>query len=622
MANESKAKNFDFPKLVADWSTYNSSRDKTNVDTKVAVRGSQNMYKKLSGTWADREGQKRQGVANTVLSDISSEFVWNTSWGAVYTLVISNSTLYVVIDEVWYALLTGLTATRYVFDNWWSATEAKDRVLFVHGTSDIQHWSGGFATLLSSTVNTLTKTGTDSWKAVGFSDTAGEKTVVINGTTYTYTGGETTTTLTGVTPDPSAEPTNSIVLQSVFTAANTPTSTFKNDFIKIINNQVYAGSYTGLQIFMSQNTDFKNYVVPTPQLDGSPGLFIMPDTAKGIGVRKGNAHIGAGTGNWVEISFTLVSNNNIITRQNKIDVKPVALGQAPYAHEFIDAVGDNIIYLAQDQQVRALGDFNNLFVSGYPSLSQEIATELSEENFIGGGLRCIGEFVYVTAPDSGKTYLRQERSTLDYDGNVVSEKLWHAPFIWNITRIDSIDGTIVGFSNANPQIYQLWDTNQWHDDSPSDEPLPYTCILALGYRNASRRQGLNSFDKMYSEGYLTAGTPLNLLVNYNYLGSKAQANAIVNSVDQPAYLQFPNPDSLGDSSLGENPLGDVIVASGDADAIPKFRCINSLPLTNSFEYQPVFWSDATDARWEILAVGDNADVATDEPTFIINKRRN
>jgi len=143
--------------MITNWAGYNSSRDKTNVAENVYVRGSQNVYKKISGTLAVRQGQKRRGAVDATFSAISSEYVWNTSWGALYTLVVADSKLSVVIDDVWYDLQTGLTETRYVFDKWWDNTEKKDRAIFVNGTDDMQWWSGGYTTILSSTSNTLTK---------------------------------------------------------------------------------------------------------------------------------------------------------------------------------------------------------------------------------------------------------------------------------------------------------------------------------------------------------------------------------------------------------------------------------------------------------------------------------
>jgi len=610
----SKTKDFQFKNTVTLWGGYVSSFDKTNLAQNVYVGGSQNIYKKLSGTLAVRQGQARRGVANSVLSAISSSFIWNTSWGATYTMLVSNSKHYVVVDDVWYVLQSSLTKTRYVWDKWWNNTLKKDQVLFVNGTDDMGMWNGGFGLIASTTSNTIVLDRT----VVASMITAASGTVTVNSTTYTYTGSS-GSTLTGVTPDPTGEAATSGVLQTVSTSSNTPATDFLADFLKVINNQVYVGSYTSRLIYVSQNTDYTNYVVPSPTIAGSPELITLDGAGKGIGVRQGTAYIGFGSGSWASIVFSDITVGSTLTRKTTVDVKPVAIGQAPYAHEFIDTVGDNIIYLAQDQQVRYLGSANTAFVTVYPSLSQEIATELSAETFTGGSLTCIGEFVYVTAPNSGKTYLYQSRNRIDPNGSVVSERLWHSPFIWNVTKVDDLDGTTIGFSNANPQIYDLWDTNQWYDDSPSDEELPYECILALSYRTVSDRQKLQTFDKVFEEGYTTTGTPLLLTVNYNYQGDESILSQYVTSVEYPATFFLSDVSSLGDSSLGEESLG----SGGDdsqSENLVKFKNINQFSLVNCFEYQPVLSSNEVNANWELLALATNSTVDEMDATFLINQQ--
>ena len=37
--------------------------------------------------------------------------------------------------------------------------------------------------------------------------------------------------------------------------------------------------------------------------------------------------------------------------------------------------------------------------------AMSIALKLTMEDFAGGSLKCIGEFIYICAPDSGKVYL-------------------------------------------------------------------------------------------------------------------------------------------------------------------------------------------------------------------------
>lgn len=606
------AKNFEFTNMQSNWGGYNSTRDKTNVAENIMVSGSQNIYKKLSGNLAVREGQQRRGDANSTESACSSSFVWNTSWGATYTLVISNSRLYIVIDDVWYSLLTSLTKTRYVFDKWWDNTLKKDVCLFVNGTDDMFKWGGGFGLISSTTANTIVLDRT----IVASVLPSASGTVVVNGTTYTYTGSG-GSTLTGVTPNPTGEANGSGVLETVATSSNTPATDFLADFLKVINNQVYVGSYTSRLCYISENDDYTDYVVPTPRAPGDPELLTLDDTLNGIGVRQGKAHIGVGNGRWAIVAFNDITVGSTLTQQTVVTVKPVALGQAPYAHEFIDSVGDNLIYLGQDQQVRSFGDFNNLFTSGYPSLSQEVSTELSDETFTGGTLRCIGEFMYITAPNSGKVYIRQERTSVDGNGNIVAERLWHSPFVWNLVKVDDLDGTVIGFSNANPQIYNLWNTGQWYDDCPSDEELPYSCILALGYRTNNRRQGLQLFDKLFTEGYITEGTLLNFTINYDYQGSTSIVNGVINSIAQPTtFFGGQDPASLGDASLGTESLGSSEVE----DSISKFKNISSLADINCFEYQPIFSSDSANSRWEMLAVGTNADKSDlQNASFVINK---
>lgn len=622
--DKSLSKNYEFS-LIKDWNGYVSAVDPTKVDSNIMTFGSQNIYRKKSGTLAVRPGMLRRGTADSTISGISSEFVWNTSWGAVYPIFVANSTLYVEVDGTVNTLLGSLSKTRYVFDKWWDNTEKKDRVLFVNGTDDLQHWSGGTAYVSTTGSTSITKTvPATTWKQAGFSDTTGEKKIMIAGTEYTYTGGETTTTLTGVTPDASAIVAGTIAIQSVLTETNTPASGFNSDFIKVINNQAYVGSYTSRLCYISKDSDFSDYTFSTPRVPGEGELLTLDSALKGIGVKNGNAWIGYGSGEWAEIKFENITVGTTLTQQTIVNVKPISKLAAPYAHEFIGNSGNNIIYLAQDKQVRIIGDFNNSFTSGYPSISLPIKTELDEEVFTNGGIKCIGEFIYLTAPNSGKVYLYEENYFVNDNGEVVADRLWHSPMTWGASRIDEIDGTTYVFSNSNPQIYQIWDTDQWHDDSPSDEELPYECILSLGYRNLGQFKGgdrtkLLAFDKVYTEGYIASGTPLNLNIKYEYAGSKKILEAPINSTERPAILfSGETAGSLGDESLGDTPLGDVIQETSLND-LDKFRTINGFSINNCFEYQITYTSNEANARWELLASGQNIREAEQSSTFIINK---
>jgi len=623
MADINRATNFDDIKPINQFGGYFSSYDKTKIAPNVLVKGSKNVYKKINGNIGVRDGLKRRGEANSALSEVSSEFVYRTSWGDIYPLWVANGKLQVEIETStgvyeWMDLLT-TSATRWVFDTWWDNTNKKNKVVACNGTSNLYAWAGGVTTIDSTTATTITKTGSATWTEDHFESTGGAGTVVINGTIYSYTGGAGTTQLTGVTPDPTGEANGSYALSGIKTTATTPASGFNNDFLKAVNNRLFVGSYSSQLIYISSATDYTNYTIPSPIIPGSPNILTLDGIGKGIGVRQGNAHISFGTDGWVEVTFPQYTDaSGIILEQITPVLKPVQALGAALAHEFIANNGDNFFYVAQDQQLRYFGAANNSFTTVYPCLSQEIYTELENEDFDGGGIKVIADRTYITAPNTGNVWIYQVRQSINSEGQVVAERIWYPPWVLNATRIDEINGQVVAFSNANPQVYYVWDTMQWHDDSPSDESLPYTCIAAFSYVSVgTSRQTVQSFTMAYSEGYIGIGSPLYLTMNYDYLGATSTLTAPVNTTDRPAKLYQISAPSLGDMSLGAAPIGDIV--SDSEQDYPKFRVINQFSQQNCFEYQKVYYSDEADSRWELLAIGTNAEADDVLPVQIINK---
>ena len=622
-ATNNGPKDFAFPNRINNFLTYDSSRDKTNVNEAAWVRGSYNVYKKINGNVGNRCGLKRRGTADSTLAGVDSEFVWRTSWGDTLPLWVANGKLQVEIntgtDTYQWTTIATTAQTRWVFDAWWDNTLKKNKVIACNGTANLYSWSGGITQVASTTINTITKTGTATWNQDHFESTGGAGNVVINGTTYAYTGGAGTTTLTGVTPNPTGEAVNSYVVDALVTSSNKPAASYAADFLRVVNNRTFVGSYTSQLVYISSSTDFTNYTIPASIIPGSPNLLTLDGIGKGITVKSGNALVSFGTDGWVEVTFpTYTDATGVLLEQITPKLLPVQSLGAAYAHELIDTSGDNVIYLSQDQQVRYLGNTNNSFFTVFPSLSQSIYTELQEEDFTNAQLNCIGDYIYLTAPNSGKTYIYQARQSIDMNTNVVAERLWYAPFIWSASRVDEIDGQVVVFSSQNPQVYYGWDTEQFYDDSPSDEELPYDSILAFAYRQHGDRTRLKEFDKLFTEGYMTTGTNLNALINYEYNGSEGRNYQVINNVDLPADFYTVDPQPLGQSPFGQEPLGDSII--DPANTLPKFRNIKSLSLKNCFEYQIIYYSNDSGSQWEIETTATNADYVTKQnPTYLISK---
>lgn len=626
--------NFNFD-LIDNFEGYITAKDPTNVSPRALVFGSQNCYKKINGNIAVRPGLKRYGLADATVAGISSSDEWYNSLGKTYAFRVVEptstgndgklqvmSTIVDGVTPIWYDLQTGLTTTqtRYVFDSFYIATDLKDVWVFCRGDSNLYWWSGGLTTVAAQGAggSTLVKNGTNTWAQDGFSASA-NKTFTINGspTVYTYTGGENTTTLTGITPALPAISANTVILQSVITETNKPAAGFNADFLKTIGNQLYIGSYTSRLIYISSNTDFTNYTIPSPPVTGSPDLLTLDNTGKGISVRQGTAHITAGLSDWYVVSFQEIAVGTDITRQTVVEKQETAALSAALAHEFIDTVGDDIVYLSQDQQLRNYGTFRNISTAKFPSLSQQIHTEFQYEDFTGGQVKAIGDFVYVTSPATGKVYLQQTREALDEVGNIIAERLWHPPQIWQVSRIALIDGIEYGHSTSNPQIYQLWNTNQYHDDSPTDVPVGYDVAMLMSYRQNGRRQGYLAFNKVYVEGYIQQNSELNLRVRNDYLDPEPQVVTIGANANNPALFPDITPETVGGSKVGETPIGGGEVSESGETQFPKFRAILTVEEINCFEYQLELYSNTADSAWEILALGTNVEVAPQSATYII-----
>jgi hypothetical protein len=113
----------------------------------------------------------------------------------------------------WKHLITGLTANlEFGVANIGKSADTTNHSNFCNGTDSWYKFNGAWATISGFTVNTLS-IASSTWTALGFY--AATNKVMINNIEYTYTGGEGTTTLTGVTPDPTGNvAANDIAVQS------------------------------------------------------------------------------------------------------------------------------------------------------------------------------------------------------------------------------------------------------------------------------------------------------------------------------------------------------------------------------------------------------------------------
>lgn len=492
--------------------------------------------------------------------------------------------------------------------------------------------TGTGAQLAIDTVGTgsITLGGIQSIAQLGFEGSTGV--VVINGNSYSYAnsnenGGQ---SFIGLSADPSGEAVGSVVVQAVNTSNNLPDPTnlqFTNDFIQVINNQLHVGCYQSRFVYVSSNTDYTNFTVPDVRSQGDPDLLTLDSNVRGIAVQPTNtqqvqnAVISGGLGDWYTVVRTQITVGTTLEESVSVTKTESADLATALAHEFIDNIGGDIIFLDQNNQLREFGTVRNINNPVFPLLSLDVFTELQNVNFTGGHLRAIadegGETIYIVSPLAGVDYMYQIRQKLDAVGNLTAERIWQPPQVRGLSRIALIDGVTYGHSSSQPQLYQLWDTNQYYDDSPGGQPLPYEVHLVLAYLNGGRFN-LVRFDKLAAEGYMTQGSIVNCDVLMEYEGSLNTPTVVLNDPTKGQKLArfFVSTDdvSLGENSEGSNPLGDGIdPEGGDTALVPKFKCIRYLTIQDMYEYALDVNSNTEGTQFEILCIGVNQVMSPNRP---------
>lgn len=453
------------------------------------------------------------------------------------------------------------------------------------------------------------------------------KTVIINGVEYSYTGGEYTTTLTGVTPDASAIAPGSVVAQKILTIEGQPNTTliaafdprtniYTNDFVLSLNNQLIVGSLTSRVVYISSDEDYLDFSNAGDVVPGDPDFAILDDFPVGGIVRGDSAYIAAGNSSWYVVTPNTPVPSNLGTVVTKLEKQVGAANSAALGHNFIGSIGEDIIYLSQDHQLRTLGTLRNIVTPKTPSLSKSVRQELMDEDFEGGALRVIDEFIYLTAPISGTDFIYQIRDTVDDVGNLTATRLWHPPQERNVSRFFVYQGITYGYSVTYPQMYQIWDTDQWHDDTPNGNAA-YTAIARFAYRQFRLRNELGSFDKVWYEGYILGRSQLLAIIYNDYQGATATQQYILSDIDGSSVLYGGDGVTpVGGALIGAKSIGGGLPYVDYQNPLPKFRAILNVNQEDCFEYALELKSELADSRWEILSLGPNGTADEQNPTWL------
>lgn len=449
----------------------------SNREDQSFLRGSfvvgQNFTFGTSGLPANRKGFEVVGTEAADSTPVRRAWVYETRDGTQYELKIYDTKLvfWLVGTSTDYSILkTGLTAnTDWGFANIGRTSDATMYCIFSNGTDGVFKFSGANTTVASTTINTITKSGTNTWTQDGFASATNS--VVINGVEYSYTGGEGTTTLTGVTPDPTGNAAGSLIVQAVETVS--ALSGVKGSVLMAHDGRLHMRLDSKKSIWnFSKLDDPFNFTVASPDEDGNAGSkeieFSGPITAFG----KLNKTILCFKKRQIKLlDFTQVGSRVDLSRYQTLvsaDDKGTTLGAMNQKCVFSTPLG--MVFLTADKRLALLSGVTANNEPQYMFISDPIQPIFNVGVWDDAVGICVDNVIYLAfKQDENSTYndtvLRGDmtRQSIDTLGRVLPIR-WDSPTVgWNVSDWTVTYNTTTGkndihwHSSINSGSYKLID---------------------------------------------------------------------------------------------------------------------------------------------------------------------
>lgn len=438
--------------------------------------------------------------------------------------------------------------------------------------------------------------GEPTWASSRFLLSASPRSITYNGVSYTYTGGETTATLTGLTAFPAVTP-GDPVWQSLITIAlpgSIPT-TFKPNLIAVQLNQVILGSTMYQDIFISSTTDYTNFTLTSPRAPADPAK-VTPDNYPTCFVPLDNEAqtasslmIGAGHDAFFQLSYSLSQDQTAeLVRVIKLHT---AAGSGLLAKDAICPVKRGTVYISREPALDSIGSIEAPDTKRNTPLSDPIKNDFDLYDFTDAHVRYWKRAIYIALP--------QEGIVLIYD---MMRGLWQPPQTMPISRLAIIDDQLCGHSSITNETYTLF-------VGTNDNGQNIQQLARFAYNNGGRRDRLKNQSEMWSDGYITANA---LLTMKNYCGFDGQSGVsamLINGGDTSITTQ------QNDTPIGTEPLGNVPFGGeslDDATGLPgagvpllRFWQVDTVTVNDYVEMFTEYSLDTLDAQFAIVSHGSN-----------------
>lgn len=623
---------------------YRSREDTSLLKPQTLVAGSHDVLVGSTGRVRSREGYYLDGVKSSVVSITRPLPDWEMGTGFIHHLrsggltnpgVSSDGQLQIrYMDTLgalgatgatyWLPLLTGLTSTYFQSTNYWDTTNLKAKDLFVNRTGTIWEWTGAIGTIKSITSNTIVLNGTLTTAQLKF-DASGS--IINNSVVYTYSGvsGE---TLTGVSPSPAGSVVNSPVYQQpvafnfvssgTFTGTSSPATGFTCDLIGLLktSNQVMVASISNNVVYLSQAGNYQNYAQSTARLQYEGDMFTTVGSVNALVPQESDMYVSAGLDEWYTTKFTQTQiYNGTTTTTLTYEIALLAQlkttsGQATISQYATTKITNDVVYISNEPFVNSLGRVDNILLTPQiTNLSYPIVNDMNSYIFTDAATFFFKLKLYVALPASGVLLI--------YNMTNPKSPFWEAPQNLPISGFCVVGNSLIGHSYGTFESYVMFSGYSDRAINANSTGNPINSVALFAFQGISVRAKSKSFNKFFTEGYITQSTTLNVGLIFRAPGNGTTPGATISISGMGNYvIASVLDDSLGKMSLGKDPLGGDLPLSQQQTLPSYFAVIKTLARNPYLAYQPMFYSLGTNQRWEILSYGTNASPTSEDETSI------
>lgn len=554
------------------------------IDILLFVIGDTNMYKWSGGVAKIRSSTATTVTKQGVLTAVSSiAFVAGTPGTVAATITDSSSNFvnagFIAGDTLY---VTGSSANSR---NFTVASVTAGTITLVMGDTLTSEAAGPAITLHN---------GEPTWASARFL-TTGTRKINYLGTDYTYTGGETTDTLTGLTAFPTAtlgDPT----WQTLITLANpSPIATYKADFIAIQLNQVILASLKSQDIYVSSTTDYTNFTLTSPRAPGDPAKVNMDNYCTcivpidNLDQTVSNLMFGGGESEFFKFDYKLTQDNGgELIRMLKLKT---AVSAGVISRGAITPIKNSTAYISREPTLDTLGNIQNLDGQKNVPLSDLVKNDFDIYDFTNCHIIYWRRAIYIALPAMGLVLI--------YD---LQRSLWQPPQTLPVARFSIIGDWLYGHSSITNETYKLF-------TGTNDNGVLIPQVVRFSYNNGGRRDRIKNMSEYWTDGYITASGVLSYKVYFNFEGKDGVKNFSISGADTNITSQVQG-SGLGDAPLGINPLGGATLnpipgLPGTNTPLLRFWQLDTMQSPDYVEHFVEYQMNVLDGQFALVAHGSN-----------------